>query len=409
MIPEMTDEAPALERLLDAVDPDIARILGKSLSGGEVEPQEGLRLFDTEGLELQALLKTADTIRRKRVGNQVSFVVVRNINFTNICYTGCRFCAFAKHRDDPEAEFLSCDAIADRAEEAWQRGATEVCVQGGLHPDIDGFYYRDILVAIKERVPDIHVHAFSPFEIQYGATRSRMSILDFLRMLIDHGLDTMPGTAAEILDTEIRTRLTKNKLSAEQWFDIIKTAHRLGVRSSSTIMYGHIDGPRHWVEHLVSLRDIQKQTGGFTEFVPLGFVHWNAPIYLDGDARPGPTRSEHLHIHAVARLMLNRWIDHIQVSWVKLGPRFAQHILAAGANDLGGTLMNENISRAAGAPYGQELTPLQMCQLIRSIGRVPVQRNTVYQILEHFGDHDPPDIRHASSTVKLRVAASGKG
>ena len=403
MIRKMTNDTSELQDLIDQIDPTIARILEKALSGDEVEPHEGLRLFETQGPSFQALLQTADAIRQERVGNDVSFAIVRNINLTNICYTGCRFCAFAKHRDDSEAEFLSFDEIADRAEEAWQRGATEVCIQGGLHPDIDGFHYRDILVAIKKRVPQIHIHAFSPFEIQYGAARSRMRVADFLRMLVDHGLDTIPGTAAEILDTDIRTRLTKNKLSAEQWVEIITAAHRLGIRSTSTIMYGHIDAPNHWVNHLVRLRDIQKQTGGFTEFVPLGFVHWNAPLYLDGDARPGPTESEHLHMHAVARLMLNRWIDNIQVSWVKLGPQLAQRILTAGANDMGGTLMNESISRAAGAPHGQEFTPLQMCRLIRGIGRIPVQRNTTYQIIERFDDHDPEDTEHDSRSVALPI------
>ena len=378
-----------VQELIGRCDPTIARILDKALSGGEIQTDEACHLFSAQGQESKALLKTADVVRQEKVGDDVSFVIVRNINFTNICYTGCRFCAFAKHRDHPEAEFLSLDEIADRAEEAWRQGATEVCLQGGLHPDIDGLYYRDILVAIKRRVPQIHIHAFSPFEIQFGAGRSGMDIADFLRMLVDHGLDTIPGTAAEILDTEIRQRLTKDKLTADQWGQIVMTAHRLGIRSTSTIMYGHIDSAHHWANHLARLRDIQKQTGGFTEFVPLGFVHWNAPIYLDGEARSGPTRTENLHMHAVARLMLNDWIYNIQVSWVKIGPRMAQHVLNCGANDLGGTLMNENISRAAGAPYGQELTPGQMCDLIREIGRTPVQRNTTYEIL----NRPPPSLR----------------
>jgi FO synthase len=370
----------------------VARILDKALADQEITLEEGLALFHTQGQELESLLLVADAIRRAKVGDRVTFVVVRNINFTNICYTGCRFCAFAKHRDDLGAEFLSVDEIARRAEEAWQRGASEVCIQGGLHPDIDATTYRDILVAIKSRVPGIHIHAFSPFEIKYGAQRSRLSVEDFLRMLLEHGLGTIPGTAAEILDTEIRRRLTRNKLSAEEWVGIVKTAHRLGIRSTSTIMYGHIDGPEHWAAHLSLLRDIQKETGGFTEFVPLGFVHWEAPIYLAGEARPGPTRLENLRMHAVARLMLNNWINNIQVSWVKLGPKLAQYVLTAGANDFGGTLMNESISRAAGAPYGQEMTPVEMCRMIRELGRIPARRNTVYEILEIYDDHEPPDI-----------------
>ena len=381
-----------LEKLLGEIDPVVSRILEAALVGNEITGEEALSLFGTRGQELEALLLTADALRRATVGDRISFVVTRNINFTNICYTGCRFCAFAKRRDDPEAEFLSLDEIASRAEEAWNRGASEVCIQGGLHPDIDASHYRDILVAIKSRVPGIHIHAFSPFEIKYGAERSRLSVEDFLRMLSEHGLDTIPGTAAEILDVAVRRKLTRNKLSAEQWVAIVKTAHRLGIRSSSTIMYGHIDAPEHWVAHLCLLREIQKETGGFTELVPLGFVHWDAPIFLAGEARPGPTDAENLRMHAVARILLDRWIPNLQVSWVKLGPRVAQRILSSGANDLGGTLMNESISRAAGSPHGQEITPLEMCRMIREIGRTPFRRNTVYEALEVYEDHDPAEL-----------------
>lgn len=378
-----------VEKLLGEIDPVVSRILEGALAGSEIRGEEALALFRTRERELEALLLTADALRRATVGDRISFVVTRNINFTNICYTGCRFCAFAKHRDDPEAEFLSLDEIAARAEEAWNRGASEVCIQGGLHPDIDASHYRDILVAIKSRVPGIHIHAFSPFEIKYGAERSRLSVEDFLRMLREHGLDTIPGTAAEILDVEVRRKLTRNKLSAEEWVAIVKTAHRLGIRSSSTIMYGHVDAPEHWVAHLSLLREIQKETGGLTELVPLGFVHWDAPIFLAGEARPGPTDAENLRMHAVARILLNRWIPNLQVSWVKLGPSVAQRILSSGANDFGGTLMNESISRAAGSPHGQEITPLEMCRMIREIGRTPVRRNTLYETLEVYDNHDP--------------------
>ncbi len=391
MFPDLSSAVGATERLLSRIDPTVSRILDKALNDVEVTPEEGLILFRTEGRELQALLLAADELRRAKVGERVTFVVVRNINFTNICYTGCRFCAFAVRRDDPEAEFLSLEEIARRAEEAWNRGATEVCIQGGLHPDIDASHYRNILVAIKERVPQMHIHAFSPFEIKYGAERSRLRVEDFLRMLQEHGLDTIPGTAAEILDTRIRRRLTRDKLSAQEWVYIVKTAHRLGIRSTSTIMYGHIDGPEQWVAHLALLREIQKETGGLTELVPLGFVHWDAPIYLAGEARPGPTGLEDLRMHAVARILLNNWINNIQVSWVKLGPKFAQYILTAGANDFGGTLMNESISRSAGAPYGQEITPAEMCRMIRELGRIPARRNTLYEILEVYDNHDPAD------------------
>ena len=376
------------------IDLAVERILGKALDGAEIEPDEALKLFHTQGHELEALRRTADEIRQQISGDEISFVIVRNINFTNICYAGCRFCAFAKPRDDPEAQFMSLEEVAERADQAWQRSATEVCIQGGLHPNIDGFYYRDLLTAIKNRVPEMHIHAFSPFEIQYGSRRAGMTIRDFLRMLMDHGLGSMPGTAAEILDPEIRKRLTKDKLSADQWVNIVTTAHRLGLRTTSTIMYGHIDSPLHWVKHLTVIRDLQKQTGGFTEFVPLGFIHPNAPIYLDGEARPGPTTDETLQMHAVARLMLRGWIDNIQVSWVKLGPSVAQQVLNSGANDFGGTLMNESISRAAGAMHGQELPPDRMCKLIREIGRIPVQRNTLYKVINRFDDHNPTDDRN---------------
>lgn len=373
-----------VERLLSAVTPAVARILDRSLSGHELSTQEAETLFGVTGIDLHALCLTADELRRRTVGDLITFVIVRNINFTNICYTGCKFCAFRRGFHDADAHFYSLEEIAQRAQEAWDRGATEVCLQGGLHPKMSGFYYRDIVLAIKKQVPDIHIHAFSPFEIQYGAQRTGMSIADFLRMLKDAGLGSLPGTAAEILDRDIRQQLTKNKLSAESWVEIVTTAHRLGLRTTSTIMYGHIDGPPHWAAHLALLRDIQKDTGGFTEFVPLGFVHWNAPLYLEGKARPGPTGNEDLRMHAVARLMLNGYINNVQVSWVKLGPKFAQMCLQAGANDFGGTLMNEQISRSAGAPYGESMAPAEFCRLIRDIGRIPAQRSTLYEILRVF-------------------------
>lgn len=367
------------------VGPEVRAILDKVLVGGEVSVSEAITLFATEGVELDALMATADTLRRCAVGDRASFVITRNINFTNVCYMGCKFCNFAKGKEDAEAETLSLDEIVARAEEAWARGATEVCIQGGLHPNIPGHFYRDILKAIKSRLPDMHIHAFSPFEIWYGARKSRMSYRDFIQDLIDHGLGSMPGTAAEILDTEIRKQLTKDKLTTEQWVEIIKTAHSLGLRTTSTIMYGHIDGPEHWANHIALLRDIQKETGGFTEFVPLGFIHYKTRLYLENDnVRPGPTQLEHIRMHAIARLMLNGWIDNIQASWVKLGPELMQSLLSSGVNDLGGTLMNESISRAAGAMHGQEMLPERMVSMIRSAGRTPVRRNTLYGTVETF-------------------------
>lgn len=393
-----------LDETLARATPPVRAILEKALSGGEVSESEGLRLFSAEGPDLSALLATASAVREQKKGDAVTFVITRNINFTNICYTGCGFCGFAKRKDDPEAEFLPLDVIAARAQEAWDRGATEVCIQGGLHPNISGWHYRDILTAIKQQVPQMHIHAYSPFEIKYGAGLLDMSAEDFLRMLKDHGLGTIPGTAAEILDVEIRGQLTKNKLSADEWVSIVKTAHRLGIRSTSTIMYGHVDAPRHWAAHIRLIRDIQKETGGFTEFVPLGFIHWDAPIYLRGQSRQGPSRDDNLRMHAVSRLMLNGWIDNIQVSWVKLGPRMAQYIIQhGGANDFGGTLMNESISRSAGAPYGQEVTPMEMVRMIREIARPPARRNTVYEIQEIYLDHDPPDYETLVPRAKEQV------
>ena len=380
-----------MEELFASIGSDVRSILEKALCGGEISVDEGIALFDTRGRELEALLVAADRMRKRKVGDFVSFVIVRNINFTNVCYTGCRFCAFAKRKDDPEAEFLSFAEIKRRTQEAWDRGATEVCVQGGLHPNIKGDHYRKIVEAIKDQVPDMHVHAFSPFEIQYGSRLLGVTPREFLLDLKEAGLDTIPGTAAEILDVEIRTRLTRNKLSTADWVTIIKTAHNLGIRSTATIMYGHIDEPKHWAAHIALIRDIQKETGGFTEFVPLGFVHYDAPIFLDGEARTGPTSGENLRMHAVARLMLNGWIDNIQVSWVKMGPNAAQRLLHCGVNDLGGTLMNESISRAAGARYGQEVTPLEMTRIIRGAERIPVQRNTHYKIVRVFDSEDPPE------------------
>lgn len=390
-IPDGLAVASDVSRALSAAEKPIRDILERALGGAAISNEEAFALFRTEGRNLQAVLETADAVRLARVGDLVTFVVVRNINFTNICYAGCRFCGFAHRADHPEAEFLPLDEIADRAVEAAARGGTEVCIQGGLHPEIDGHHYREIITAIKARVPAIHIHAFSPFEIKYGAGKCRMSYREFLTMLKEAGLGTIPGTAAEILDTDVRRVLTKDKLKAGEWVEIIRTAHELGIRTTSTMMYGHIDAPEHWVAHIDVIRSLQKETGGFTEFVPLGFVHYDAPLFLNGGARPGPTRDENLKVHAIARLMLQGFIDNIQVSWVKLGPRLAQYVLKRGANDFGGTLMNESISRSAGGLYGQEITPMEFCRLIREIGRRPARRNTLYEIQEIYDDHDPPD------------------
>ncbi|MBB3141639.1 5-amino-6-(D-ribitylamino)uracil--L-tyrosine 4-hydroxyphenyl transferase CofH [Halomonas organivorans] len=387
MTPTTTLRSPLLpdELYHPDVGQPVRRLLTEVLNGHELGEAEATTLFSAEGAELDALTATADELRRRRVGDDATFVVTRNINYTNVCYMGCRFCNFAKRKDDPEAEFFDLDEITRRAQEAWDRGATEVCIQGGLHPSIPGHFYRDILKAIKGVLPDMHIHAFSPFEIWFGARKSRMSHRDFLRDLIDNGLGSMPGTAAEILDTEIRQQLTRDKLTTEQWVEIITAAHEQGLPTTATIMYGHIDGPEHWAAHLALLRDIQKRTGGFTEFVPLGFIHYKTPLFLEHEGvRPGPTRLEHIRMHAVARLMLDGWIDNIQASWVKLGPDLARQMLAAGVNDLGGTLMNESISRAAGGQHGQEMLPDDMARMIREMGRRPVRRNTLYGHVEAF-------------------------
>ncbi len=377
-------------QMLAGIKPAVARVLERALEEREISSEEAVLLFSATGRELKVLVRVADELRQRAVGDVVTYVTVRNINFTNICYTGCGFCAFARRLDDPDAQWLSLEEVADRAEQAWRAGATEVCMQGGLHPRMQGSHYRDLVLSVKERVPEMHVHAFSPFEIWYGSQRSGVSYADFLSELKDAGLGSLPGTAAEILDTEVRRQLTKNKLSAEQWVEIITTAHRLGIRTTSTIMYGHVDGPHHWAQHIALLRDIQRDTGGFTEFVPLGFIHYKAPLYLDGLARPGPTVAENLRMHAVARIMLHSFIPNIQVSWVKMGLRIAQRCLQGGANDFGGTLMEETISRSAGADHGQYIRPREFRRLIREIGRVPAQRNTLYELLHVYNIRPEP-------------------
>jgi len=373
---------------------EVEEILSGALAGDEVSLKDGITLFESQPKDWRDIFQVADEFRRRANGDNVSFVVNRNINFTNVCYMGCKFCNFAKRTEDHNAEWLELSQIVERAQEAWDRGATEVCIQGGLHPKMSGTYYREILLAIKSHLPNMHIHAFSPFEIWYGSKKTKMSYRDFLIDLKNCGLGSMPGTAAEILDTEVRQKLTKNKLSAEKWVEIIRTAHKVGIKTSATIMYGHVDGPKHWAAHIDLLRDIQKETGGFTELVPLSFVHTDSPLYNNDpvNVRPGPSTHEVDLMHAVSRIMLNGWIDNIQVSWTKLGAQRAQGILSRGVNDFGGTLMNESISRAAGSKNGQEITPLEIVKMIRAAGRVPVRRNTLYEIKEIYKSHDPIDI-----------------
>jgi 7,8-didemethyl-8-hydroxy-5-deazariboflavin synthase CofH subunit len=332
--------------------------------------------------DLLALLIAADRLRRDLAGNIVSYVVNRNINFTNICFVGCKFCAFSRGPREADSYFHSLDDMAQKAKEAWTLGATEVCIQGGLPHGLPPYYYRDILRAVKNAVPGMHIHAFSPMEIVYGVELTGLSLRDYLAMLRDNGLDTMPGTAAEILDDEVRHVLSRNKLTTARWQEVIRTAHSSGIPTTSTLMYGHRETPDHWVRQLSLFRQIQSETGGFTEFVPLGFVHQNTLLFAQGLARSGPTLAEHLKIHALARILLAGSIHNIQVSWVKLNRKLSQLCLQAGANDYGGTLMEENISREAGADAGQYTSPEDFQSLIREIDRIPAERNTKYSRIE---------------------------
>jgi len=365
--PRMTCESRAsIEQVLESQD------------GGVLSREQCLLLAKAEGDDLLGLLVAADSLRRDLVGNLVTYVVNRNINFTNVCFVGCKFCAFSRGPRESDTYFLSLEQVARKAIEAWDLGATEVCIQGGLPRDLSPFYYRDILRAVKQAVPGMHIHAFSPMEIVYGVELTGMALEDYLHMLRDNGLDTLPGTAAEILDDDVRFILSRNKLSTEQWKQVIRTAHSCGIRSTSTLMYGHVETPTHWVNQLLLLRAIQQETGGFTEFVPLGFVHHNTLLFHQGISRPGPTLAEHLKIHALSRVLLAGAINNIQVSWVKLNRRLSQLCLHAGANDYGGTLMEENISREAGATAGQYTSPEEFQSLILEAGRIPAERNTTY-------------------------------
>ena len=363
----------------DRVDADVKKALSVAADDPtRLTDAEALALLHADGPALDALCRIADDLRRAVVGDEVTYIVTRNINFTNVCYTGCRFCAFAQRRTDADAYTLSLSQVADRAEQAWEVGATEVCMQGGIHPDLPGTAYFDIAKAVKERVPGMHMHAFSPMEVVNGATRTGMSIADWLTAAKEAGLDSIPGTAAEILDDEVRWILTKGKLPTATWIEVVTTAHRLGIRSSSTMMYGHVDQPHHWLGHLRLLARLQQETGGFTEFVTLPFIHTNAPVYLAGIARPGPTARDNRAVTAMARLLLHPHITNIQTSWVKLGADGAAEMLRSGANDLGGTLMEETISRMAGSSYGSYRSIRDLVAIADAAGRPARQRGTLY-------------------------------
>ncbi|MER5734402.1 bifunctional FO biosynthesis protein CofGH [Streptomyces sp. NPDC002262] len=380
---EALREAAAPGLVPDAVPERIDAELREALAVAADDPTkltdpQALALFHADGPALDALCAVADDVRRSAVGDEVTYIVTRNINFTNVCYTGCRFCAFAQRRTDADAYTLSLGQVADRAQQAWDVGAVEVCMQGGIHPDLPGTAYFDIARAVKERVPGMHVHAFSPMEVVNGATRTGLSIREWLTAAKEAGLDSIPGTAAEILDDEVRWVLTKGKLPTATWIEVITTAHELGLRSSSTMMYGHVDQPRHWLGHLRTLASIQQRTGGFTEFVTLPFIHTNAPVYLAGIARPGPTVRDNRAVTAMARLLLHPHIPNIQTSWVKLGAEGAAEMLRSGANDLGGTLMEETISRMAGSSYGSYRSLRDLEAIAAAAGRPSRPRTTLY-------------------------------
>ena len=369
--------------LTPAASAQVAAILERARHGDDLSEAEVVRLFNARGDDFTAVVHAADAIRKRVNGDVVSYVVNRNINYTNVCYFKCQFCAFSKGKLSENLRGrpydLSLDEIQRRTREGWERGATEVCMQGGIHPDYTGDTYVEILSAVKEAVPGMHVHAFSPLEVWQGAATLGIPLEEFLTRLKAAGLGTLPGTAAEILDDEVRAIICPDKINTAQWFEVMDTAHRVGFKTTATIMYGHVDSPTNWARHLLRIRAQQQKTGGFTEFVPLPFVHMEAPMYLKGRARRGPTFREAVLMHAVARLALHPVITNIQASWVKMGHEGVTACLNAGCNDLGGTLMNESITRAAGAAHGQETSPEEMHAMIRGASRQPRQRTTLYQ------------------------------
>ena len=413
-----TGDAGSLSSVLDRTSREVRTILARVLDGAEVSVAEAEILAVAAGRDLGALTLVADELRQRHVGDVVTYVVNRNINFTNVCIKHCGFCAFSRDHREEEGYLLPISEVVRRAREAWDLGAREVCIQAGLPPKLDGRFYIDLTRALKATLPALHLHAFSPEEVLYGHVRSGMPIKDYLRELKAAGLGTLPGTSAEILDQPIRDQIARGRITVDQWVEVITTAHALGIRTTSTIMYGHVETPAHWVKHMALLRYIQKDTGGFTEFVPLSLIHSEAPMYskaLVPGVRPGATGFEVIRMHALARVMLGPVLRNIQASWVKEGPKLAQLLLDAGANDLGGTLINESISTSAGAQYGQLVGPAELHRWIRDAGRIPAQRDTLYNIVRTYApDEDPaspldtiedPDARFGSYR---RLIASGE-
>jgi len=376
-----------IDSLFRNADPIITEILNKALSEKEISVKEGVTLYKTKGIEFHLVGLVANELRKRRVGNTVSYVVNRNINFTNVCIKQCGFCAFSRDFREEEGYFLPTEEIVRRAKEAHSLGATEVCIQAGLPPDMKGNLYESICREIKKEIPDIHIHGFSPEEILYGATRSNVSIKEFLKRMKEAGVNTLPGTSAEILDQKLRDKISPGRITVKEWEEVIKEAHKIGINTTSTMMFGHLETLEERVNHIVKLREIQKETGGFTEFVPLDFIHTEAPMYkhqLHEGIQQGGSGNDVLLTHAIARIMFNNSIDNIQMSWVKEGQKMSQLLLMWGANDFGGTLMNESISTSAGSEYGQLLRPKEIRRMAREIGRIPAERNTHYKILKKF-------------------------
>ena len=380
-----------LDALFKNADPIISKILNNALSDKEISVKEGIELYNVDGIDFHLVGLVADEIRRRRVGDIVSYVVNRNINFTNVCIKQCGFCAFSRDFREEEGYFLPIEEIVRRAKEAHQVGATEVCIQAGLPPDMEGDLYENICKEIKKEIPDIHIHGFSPEEILYGATRSEITIEEFLKRMKEAGVDTLPGTSAEILDQELRDKISPGRISVKNWEKVIKTAHKMGITTTSTMMFGHLETLEDRVKHIVKLREIQKETGGFTEFVPLDFVHSEAPMYkhqLHEGIRQGGSGKDVLLTHAISRIMLNNSIDNLQMSWVKEGQKMSQLLLMWGVNDFGGTLINESISTSAGSEHGQLIRPKEIRRMVKEIKRIPAERDTRYNILKKFEDEN---------------------
>ena len=380
-----------IDVLNHSISKNVAEILNSALSGNDISTHQAVVLLDSTGSDYNAVLQVSDELRRRTVGDLVTFVVNRNINFTNVCIKRCGFCAFSRDYREEQGYFLPINEIVRRSKEAWEYGATEVCIQAGLPPKMEGDLYIRLCEAIKDELPDIHIHGFSPEEVLYGSIRSNVSIRQYLNDLKNAGVGSLPGTSAEILNQKMRDEISPGRITVDQWVEVITNAHALGIPTTSTIMFGHVESNEHIAEHISLIRDIQKDTNGFTEFVPLSFVNSEAPMFLKGlaeNVRTGPTGMEVMKVHAVARIMLNNWIPNIQASWVKEGDRMSQLLLNAGVNDLGGTLINESISTSAGAQHGQLMKPSNFRDMIRDCGRVPAERFTSYEIRKIFDSED---------------------